>query len=175
MIDYYRILEIPPGATDIQIRKAYLKLAKLYHPDINKDDVDAKVKFQMINMAYQFLINKENRTNYDKKRNEQDIDNEAYIRRKYGTSKGRYNATKRNNKTSKQSHKASTDYEFKEPFPNDFYFFIMLIIGIVAIILGILNLFFGEWDGINSFSGLTFGLTFTVLLIFGWLKLNNKI
>lgn len=48
-IDYYKVLGVAPGATQEEIRKAYRKLAKRYHPDINKDDPQAKERFQEIN------------------------------------------------------------------------------------------------------------------------------
>lgn len=50
----YRILEVPPGADSAQIRKAYLRLAKIWHPDVN-NQAGAKRKFQDIQLAYQTL------------------------------------------------------------------------------------------------------------------------
>ncbi|OFX69205.1 MAG: hypothetical protein A2X12_11545 [Bacteroidetes bacterium GWE2_29_8] len=172
MIDYYKILEIEPNSNEIQIRRAYLKLAKKYHPDINRNDKDAKLKFQMINMAYQFLIKKENRQKYNEKTNTQKEKEEEYLRRKYGVSKGRYNDIKKKQRATKNDTK---EYEFKEPLSDNFYFTVMFIIGIIGIVLGIVNLFINEWDGIDSLSGLTFGLMFTAIIVFGWFKFNNKI
>lgn len=54
-IDYYRVLGVDKNATQKDIRKAYLKLAKKYHPDINDKDADAKERFQQINEANEVL------------------------------------------------------------------------------------------------------------------------
>lgn len=62
--DYYKILGVDKKATDAEIRKAYKKLAKEFHPDINKS-LDAEKKFKEINEAYTVLSNTENRQKYD--------------------------------------------------------------------------------------------------------------
>ena len=64
-IDYYKVLGVSPDASDADIRKAYRKLAKKYHPDINKDDAHAQEKFQAINEANEVLGNPEKRKKYD--------------------------------------------------------------------------------------------------------------
>ena len=65
-IDYYAILEVPKGADDKAIKKAYRKLARKYHPDLNPGDKDAEKKFREINEANEVLSNAENRKKYDK-------------------------------------------------------------------------------------------------------------
>ncbi|MCG8582747.1 MAG: DnaJ domain-containing protein [Bacteroidales bacterium] len=55
MNDYYQILNVPAGASLEQIKKAYRKKAKLYHPDINKA-ADAHEQFILINEAYEYLL-----------------------------------------------------------------------------------------------------------------------
>ena len=64
MIDLYKTLDIDYNATENEIRKNYLKLAKKYHPDKCKDK-DATKKFQEINYAYTILINEKSRINYN--------------------------------------------------------------------------------------------------------------
>lgn len=64
-IDYYKILGIKRDATQEEIKKAYRRLAKKYHPDINKDDPQAKSKFQEINEANEVLGDPEKRRRYD--------------------------------------------------------------------------------------------------------------
>ena len=64
--DYYKILEISNTANDFEIKRAYRRLAKKYHPDVSTDS-DAKIKFQLVNQAYQILINKDKRNFYDVK------------------------------------------------------------------------------------------------------------
>ncbi|KAI1868438.1 uncharacterized protein JN550_006354 [Neoarthrinium moseri] len=63
---YYDALGVKPTATDIEIKKAYRKLAILHHPDKNPDDPTAHEKFQVIGEAYQVLSDKELRAAYDK-------------------------------------------------------------------------------------------------------------
>lgn len=64
-IDYYSILGIPKTASADDIKKAYRKLARKYHPDINPNDEDAKRKFQQINEANEVLSDPEKRKKYD--------------------------------------------------------------------------------------------------------------
>jgi curved DNA-binding protein len=64
-IDYYKILELDKSASEADIKKAYRKLARKYHPDLNPNDQAAKVKFQQINEAHEVLIDPEKRKKYD--------------------------------------------------------------------------------------------------------------
>lgn len=64
-IDYYQVLGVKPDANEAEIRKAYRKLAKKYHPDINKEDPKAQERFQAINEANEVLGNPEKRKKYD--------------------------------------------------------------------------------------------------------------
>ena len=63
--DYYEILGIDKNAIDADIKKAYRKLAKQYHPDLNPGDKTAEQKFKEVNEAYEILSDKEKRANYD--------------------------------------------------------------------------------------------------------------
>ncbi|MFX1325219.1 MAG: DnaJ domain-containing protein [Promethearchaeota archaeon] len=63
--DYYDILEIGKGATDEEIKLAYRRLAKKYHPDKNRDDPDAKDKFIELKEAYDTLNNPVKRKVYN--------------------------------------------------------------------------------------------------------------
>jgi len=65
-IDYYKILGIPKTASADEIKKAYRKMARKYHPDVNPNDKEAERKFKEINEANEVLSNPENRAKYDK-------------------------------------------------------------------------------------------------------------
>jgi len=60
----YTTLEVSPNASEAEIKKAYRKLARQYHPDVNKDP-KAEEKFKEINAAYEVLSDKEKRAKYD--------------------------------------------------------------------------------------------------------------
>ena len=64
-IDYYKVLGVEKSATQDEIKKAYRKLAKKYHPDLNKDNPQAKERFQEINEANEVLGDVEKRRRYD--------------------------------------------------------------------------------------------------------------
>ncbi|MCB0533373.1 MAG: J domain-containing protein [Lewinellaceae bacterium] len=65
-IDYYKILGVNKDASADAIKKAYRKLARKYHPDLNPNDAEAERKFKEINEANEVLGNAENRKKYDK-------------------------------------------------------------------------------------------------------------
>ncbi|MDP4200092.1 MAG: J domain-containing protein [Bacteroidota bacterium] len=64
--DYYEILGVPRTATEDEIKKAYRKLARQHHPDLNPNDKTAEEQFKKINEAYEVLSDKEKRAKYDR-------------------------------------------------------------------------------------------------------------
>ena len=63
--DYYEILGVPKGASDSEIKSAFRRLARQYHPDVSKEE-DSEEKFKEINEAYAVLSDKEKRAAYDR-------------------------------------------------------------------------------------------------------------
>lgn len=65
-IDYYKVLGVDRNASEKEIKKAFRKMARKYHPDLNPGDKEAEKKFKQVNEANEVLSNPENRAKYDK-------------------------------------------------------------------------------------------------------------
>ena len=65
-VDYYKILGVDKSASQEDIKKAYRKLARKHHPDLNPNNKEAHKLFQQINEANEVLSDVENRKKYDK-------------------------------------------------------------------------------------------------------------
>lgn len=63
--DYYEVLGLQKGASDDEIKKAYRKLAKKYHPDLNPNDAQAEKNFKEVNEAYEILSDSDKKARYD--------------------------------------------------------------------------------------------------------------
>lgn len=65
-IDYYKILGVDKNIPQKDVKRAYLKRAKQFHPDLHPDDPKAKAKFQALNEAYEVINDPDKRQKYDR-------------------------------------------------------------------------------------------------------------
>ena len=63
--DYYEVLGVNKSASDDEVKKAFRKMARKYHPDVNRDKPEAEAKFKEVNEAYEVLSNPDRRGQYD--------------------------------------------------------------------------------------------------------------
>lgn len=91
-IDYYEILGIVKNSDEKAIKKAYRKLARKYHPDLNPNDKTAEIKFKEINEAHEVLSHPENRKKYDEYgenwKHSEEFEKAKQQRERQGASKG---------------------------------------------------------------------------------------
>lgn len=162
LTNYYYILGIPYTATSDEIKKAFRLRAKIFHPDVNKS-TNAKLKFQLLNEAYQILIDTEKRRIYDYK-----------WKTRYGDSfHNRYNTTQHTEKTNYYRAYTNSYYDknkskIERTSIDLVLFYFLIVVGILSVVMGITQLIYKEWKGIDSLSGLLLGLWILFLLLYGW-------
>ncbi len=128
--NFYEVLQVDRNCTNEEIRSAYLKLAKQYHPDVNKD-LGSDDKFKMLTLAYEALSNQRNRDLYDaymendpynqewKYKEEQYNENNNESEKKFYKERAKYD------KYSQNFYKSQDDSNFwqnqREDFEGNFY------------------------------------------------------
>ena len=169
MLDYYQILGVSKDATSEEIKRAYRRYAKIYHPDISSKK-DAKIIFQLINEAYHTLINARSRRIYDFRAQKR-----AYAYKRFGTSKRnwQYETSYSDARHYSDSSEKSIDETHEKSFFDSkildrLLFYSMLLIGSTAFTFGILDLIYKPRKGLDNYSGILFGLSFLIILIYGW-------
>lgn len=175
MKDFYHILEINRNSTQVEIKRAYRKLALKYHPDINNAS-DATAMFRDVNEAYRTLGNASKKRHYDfyyAAGKEVKLDN------KYTQDKGRKYGTAYRSSTPNAQGKAYTKKTKKEEKPDfttmeNWMFASLILVGLFAIFLSIRDLYNNEVEDFNAFSGIIFGLLFTFLLLYSWTQIYRR-
>lgn len=127
MINYYKILNIEFGATETEIKKAFRKLATIYHPDKNKGSKKSEELFKIILNAYEILSDKDKKAEYDKNYKEYFLKKETY----QNNSKPKYEQNSRG--TPKEKEKEKNKKTYKSTTIN-YKFIIFLIIIIIWLI-----------------------------------------
>lgn len=85
MKKYYEILGIAENASEEEIKKAYRKLARKYHPDVNPGNKEAEEKFKEINEAYNVLSDETKRKTYDEHENNKSSSNQSKAQTQKGS------------------------------------------------------------------------------------------
>jgi curved DNA-binding protein CbpA len=171
-------LHVRSNANQEEIKRSYRRLAMSVHPDKNPSP-DSKLQFQKIQEAYRTLGNFEKRKKYDAW-----LLYGGSVLQNYGTQESGHERDRRRSRgqtvRNKPGYQARNYTQKKHEPDHDFtkletyMFYSLLIIGIAAIFLAIRDLIWGEWTGINSLTGIIFGLSFTILLAFTYYTFYKK-
>lgn len=103
MVDFYEVLGVPPNASENEIKKAYRKLALIWHPDKNPErQAEACIKFREISQAYDVLSKPESRLSFDRYGNEPES--------------RRFQSQERRKSSRKSNEDQSNFFTFREPF-----------------------------------------------------------
>ena len=135
--EYYKILEIPISAESAEIKRQYRKLAKKYHPDLNKNDLTAAEKFKLLKEAYETLIDEDKRLAYDlewkKQRKKEQKEKKA---QKENKQEKQQNPIVKQKKSSTKKH---SEIKQNQIFPKLFYLFLSSTVLCAILFFGILK------------------------------------
>jgi len=170
-LDYYKILGISRDATSEQVRQAYRSKAKMYHPDINKTP-NAKVLFQLINEAYQVLVNPEKKRWYDFKLKYPSTTGlkQQQERKRSSTYDSYYKAYTQHQQQKKEEQESA---KYRKTLLDNFLFYFLIASGILAIIYSTIDLIYDEFN-LKNMSGAIFGIWFITLMFWGWSLISKK-
>jgi hypothetical protein len=169
--DYYKILGISHYATPEQIKQAYRIKAKLYHPDVNKKE-NAKRDFQIINEAYRVLINTEKRRWYDFKLKYPSTTGMSPQNKTRSAAYESYYSSYTRNQQARMEKEVFVKYT--KTLLDKILFYFLIVSGVFAVIFGAIRLISEKWEGLDSLSGLIFGIWFLLFLIYGWNLIGRK-
>ena len=124
-VDYYKILGVAKSASTKEIKSAYRKLARKYHPDLNQNDKDSKKKFQEINEAHEVLSDPDKRKKYDQygdqwKHADEFSQNERFKQQQYDQPGGQYSRQKNSNQGRPEHSFDQEEGEFSDFFESLF-------------------------------------------------------
>ena len=165
--DYYQILGVSRDSGTQEIRRAYYRMAKSWHPDLNHAR-DAKSRFQEISRAYSVLSDPSARAVYDGTAPDPWVRNRRRDYYRYGTSSGRP-ASPGNEPPAQRQEPYRRD-----PMLDQVLFATLLFVGISAIGHGIFDVLTSEKDEAAKIGGLVLGLFFTAMLAYGWTVLKKE-
>jgi len=147
--DYYLVLGVPKTASADEIKKAYRKLARKYHPDVSTE-LDAETKIKEINEAYDVLGNPDKRRSYDQfghageQMHQQQRQQQAYgTYGQFTNMNDIFEAFFRAQQSGQQQNRQQYNYQFQQRKSNPFSLFINLIVWsfIIRIILSLFFMF----------------------------------
>lgn len=162
--DYYGLLGVERTASATEIRKAYYRMAKIWHPDVSQAG-EAKSRFQQISKAYRILSNPLSRRAYDQRFTDPWVRNVRKDYYRYGTSTQAY--------AESSSAPPRDPGPSHSPFLDKMLFASLLIIGVVGMMLGIRDILLSSEEKAPKPYGLVLGFFFTLMLLLGWRALRR--
>lgn len=122
-IDYYKLLDLKKSASQSDIKKAYRKLARKYHPDLNPNNKEAQHKFQQVNEAHEVLSDPEKRKKYDQYGKDWQHADAYEEAKKQQQSSGNYAGGRFNQNTGFEGNQGGYSYsgDFNEDTFSDFF------------------------------------------------------
>lgn len=167
-VSLYELLSVPQSASIQEIRRAYYRLAKHWHPDVNSSN-SAKSHFQEVNNAYRILSDPIARKAYDEKLSDPWVSNQRKDYYRYGTS-----VRKAPTPGAAPHQRTSKNDVVKSPVLDKVLFGSLLLIGAIGILYGIVDIINTKEDETFKPTGLLMGVFFTIMLLVGWRVIRKE-